>query len=119
MHRSATQGAVLGGAAGYEVDNHDPVLGSPADATVLASASVGPEYSIWPDDVRDGSGAAPKRRADMVLRRPTGGAGAVFAVGSIAWTGCLEGEDDNPVARVTENVLRELAREHPFEAGGA
>ena len=85
------EGAILGGAAGFEVDNHDPVLGSPADAAVLASATVGPEYSIWPDDVRDGSGAAPKRRADMVLRRPIGGAGAVFSVGSIAWTGCLIG----------------------------
>jgi hypothetical protein len=43
----------------------------------------------------------------------------VFSVGSIAWTGCLtdDGENgENPVARVTENVLRELAREHPFEA---
>ncbi|HEX2388249.1 MAG TPA: N,N-dimethylformamidase beta subunit family domain-containing protein [Solirubrobacterales bacterium] len=112
-----SEGVILGGAAGFEVDNHDPVLGSPSDAAVLASATLGPDYSIWPDDVRDGSGAAPKRRADMVLRRPTGG-GAVFAVGSIAWTGCLEGEDDNPVARVTENVLRELAREHPFEVDG-
>jgi N,N-dimethylformamidase len=112
------EGAVLGGAAGFEVDNFDPVLGSPADATVLASATVGPEYSVWPDDVRDGSGAAPKRRADMVLRRPIGEGGAVFSVGSIAWTGCLVDDDDNPVARVTENVLRELAREHPFEAAG-
>jgi len=109
------RGAVLGGAAGYEVDNHDPVLGSPEDCAVLASATVAPEYSIWPDDVRDGSGAAPKRRADMVLRRPAGGAGPVFSVGSIAWTGCLQ-DDANPVARVTANVLRELARERPFEA---
>jgi N,N-dimethylformamidase beta subunit-like, C-terminal len=111
------RGAVLGGAAGFEIDNHDPVLGSPVDATRLASASVGPEYSTWPDDVRDGSAAAPKRRADMVLRRPLGG-GAVFSVGSIAWTGCLEGDDANPVARVTENVLRELQRERPFEVEG-
>ena len=116
-HRSAHEGAILGGAAGFEVDNYDPVLGSPADAAVLASATVGPEYSIWPDDVRDGSGAAPKRRADMVLRRPIGEAGAVFSVGSIAWTGCLVDDDDNPVSRVTENVAAELAREHPFEVG--
>ena len=109
-------GAVLGGAAGFEVDNHDPVLGSPGDAAVLASAAVGPRYTVWPDDVRDGPGTAPKRRADMVLRRVAGG-GTVFSVGSIAWTGCLRDEDANPVARVTENVLVELARERPFEAG--
>jgi len=108
-------GAVLGGAAGFEVDNHDPVLGSPADSVRLASAAVGPAYSIWPDDVRDGADVAPKRRADVVLRRPPGG-GAVFSVGSIAWSGCLV-DDDNPVARVTGNVLRELGRDRPFEAG--
>ena len=51
-------GAVLGGAAGFEVDNHDPLLGSPADAVVLASAPVGDEYDVWPDDVRDGPAAA-------------------------------------------------------------
>ena len=111
-------GVVLGGAAGFEVDNHDPILGSPPDATVLASASVGPDYSTWPDDVRDGPRSVPKRRADMVLRRPGDGTGHVFSVGSIAWTGCLGDDDANPVARVTENVLRELARERPFEVDG-
>ncbi len=110
-------GAVLGGAAGFEVDNHDPLLGSPADSAVLASAALGSEYAVWPDDVRDGPQAALKRRADMVLRRPPG-AGRVFSVGSIAWTGCLRSDDANPVARVTENVLLELAREHPFEGRG-
>ncbi len=73
-------GAVLGGAAGFEVDNHDPLLGSPADAVVLASAPVGDEYDVWPDDVRDGPAAAaeaPRRhgrppgrvRRDRVLGR--------------------------------------------------
>ena len=52
----------------------------------------------------------------MVLRRDPDG-GAVFSVGSIAWTGCLDGDADNPVARVTTNVLAELARERPFSAG--
>lgn len=107
-------GAVLGGAAGYEVDNHDLLLGSPRDSVVLASATVGSDYSIWPDDVRDGPGSAPKRRADIVLRRTADG-GTVFSVGSIAWTGCLADDDSNPIARVTENALRELDRERPFE----
>jgi N,N-dimethylformamidase len=106
-------GRVLDGAAGFEVDNFDPVLGSPPDAIWLACAAV-PDYEVWPDDVRDGPAAAPKRRADMVVRLAAGG-GTVFSVGSIAWTGCLDGDDLNPVARVTENVLRELAAERPFE----
>ena len=109
-------GAVLGGAAGFEVDNYDPLLGSPSDATLLATATMGEGYDVWPDDVRDTVHAEPKLRADMVLRRVAGG-GTVFSVGSIAWTGCLEADDDNPVARVTENVLRELASERPFPDG--
>ncbi len=107
------QGEVLGGAAGYEVDGYDPRLGSPPDGVVLATARVGDGYEPWPDDVIDDPGGGGPLRADLVVcRRPEGG--AVFAVGSIAWTGCLAGDDDNPVARVTENALAELARETPF-----
>ena len=39
----------------------------------------------------------------------------MFSVGSIAWSGCLGDDEANPIARITENVLRELARERPFE----
>jgi N,N-dimethylformamidase len=52
-------------------------------------------------------------RADMILRGGNG-AGFVFSVGSIAWTGCLGGDDANPVARITENVLRAFERPDPF-----
>lgn len=105
-------GEVLGGAAGYEVDSHDPALGSPPEAVVLASAAAPDGYERWPDDLVYDPGEAPPMRADIVLtRRPEGG--AVFAVGSIAWTGCLA-DDANPVSRVTENALRELASERPF-----
>ena len=106
-------GAVLGGPAGYEVDGFDPRLGSPADAAVLATAPMPAGYEPWPDDVVDEPGGGGPLRADMVAcRRPEGG--AVFSVGSIAWTGCLAGDDDNPVSRVTANALAELAREAPF-----
>ena len=106
-------GAVLGGPAGYEVDGFDPRLGSPADAVVLATAVMPAGYEPWPDDVVDEPGGGGALRADMVVcRRPEGG--AVFSVGSIAWTGCLVGDDDNPVSRVTANALAELAREAPF-----
>ena len=90
---------------GFEVDNHDPVLGSPADAAVLASATVGTGVLDLarrrPRRLRRGAEAARRHGPAAADRR----AGAVFSVGSIAWTGCLVGDDDNPVARVTENVL--------------
>ncbi len=116
-------GAVLGGAAGYEVDSFEPRLGSPGDTVRLATAAaLGPAYAVWPDDTVEDvdhpldTDGEPRARADMVLRRDPGG-GTVFSVGSIAWTGCLDGDADNPVARVTTNVLAELARERPFSAG--
>lgn len=115
-------GAVLGGAAGYEVDSFEPRLGSPGDTVRLATAAaLGPAYAVWPDDTVEDvdhpldTDGEPRARADMVLRRDPDG-GAVFSVGSIAWTGCLDGDADNPVARVTANVLAELARERPFAA---
>jgi N,N-dimethylformamidase len=105
---------VLGGPAGYEVDAYDPRAGSPSDASVLATAAM-EGYVLWPDDVIDDPATPPLLRADMTLhRRPEGG--AVFAVGSIAWTGCLV-EDDNAVGRVTANVLTELERPSPFADG--
>jgi N,N-dimethylformamidase len=108
-------GVVQGGAAGYEVDAFDPRAGSPPDGVVLASAPMGDGYVIWPDDVIDDPSDPPPLRADMTLvRRPEGG--AVFSVGSIAWTGCL-GTDDNSVSRVTANVVAELAKPSPFTRG--
>ena len=79
---------------------------------MLATARVGHGYEPWPDDVVDDPGGGGALRADMAVhRRPEGG--AVFSVGSIAWSGCL-GNDDNPVSKVTENALAELGREAPF-----
>ena len=109
-------GVVLGGPAGYEVDAHDPRAGSPVDAVVLASAEMPDGYVLWPDDVIDDPAAPPPLRADMTLHRRSEG-GAVFSVGSIAWTGCL-GDETNAVSRVTANVLTELERPHPFADAG-
>ncbi len=113
MSQVGAPGSVRGGAAGYEIDSHDPALGSPPGSAVLASAPAPEGTNAWPDDVVYDPGAAPEPRADMVLvRRPEGG--AVFSVGSIAWTGCLGDDDANPVSRVTANALAELGRERPF-----
>jgi N,N-dimethylformamidase len=105
------EGPGLGGAAGDELDRADITLGTPADAVVLAS-SVGhsEQISLVPEEI-DHSYAAPppgihpKVRADVVLFGRPGG-GAVFSVGSIAWsTAMTHAGGDNDTARVTGNVL--------------
>ena len=104
-----------------ELDRHDVSLGSPPHSLVVARSERQTEAHVHvvedllfnhmgtTGDVND------KVHADLVFFETPNG-GAVFSVGSIAWTGCL-GDDENPVARVTENVLRELDRERPFEGG--
>ena len=46
----------------------------------------------------------------VFFETPSGG--AVFSVGSITWFGSLSHNDyDNPVSRITDNVLRAFASE--------
>ncbi|MCI2421645.1 hypothetical protein MOQ72_29845 [Saccharopolyspora sp. K220] len=105
------EGPGLGGAAGDELDRADVTLGTPPDAVVLAS-SVGHSEKIVlvPEEVDHGyaappPGIHPKVRADIVLFGRPGG-GAVFSVGSIAWsTAMTHNGGDNDTARVTANVL--------------
>lgn len=105
------EGPGLGGAAGDELDRADVTLGTPADAVVLAS-SVGhsEKIALVPEEVDHGyaappPGPHPKIRADVVLLHRPGG-GAVFSVGSIAWsTAMSHAGGDNDTARVTGNVL--------------
>lgn len=106
------QGAILGGAAAYEMDRADASLGTPDDAVVIATADGFPELyfpviedftSSNPEMTDPGSAQV---RADMVLV-PRGRGGAVFSAGSAAWCGSVTaGGDGNSAARVTENVLR-------------
>ncbi|WP_147260377.1 N,N-dimethylformamidase beta subunit family domain-containing protein [Pseudonocardia hierapolitana] len=103
-------GPGLGGAAGDEIDRADVALGTPADAVVLAS-SVGHSASIVlvPDDQTISyavpTAPDPRVRSDIVIFGRPGG-GAVFAVGSIAWsTGMTHKGGDNDVSRITANVL--------------
>ncbi|GAA4560595.1 N,N-dimethylformamidase beta subunit family domain-containing protein [Pseudonocardia xishanensis] len=105
------EGPGLGGAAGDELDRADVALGTPADAVVLAS-SVGhsERIALVPEEVDHGyaappPGPHPKIHADVVLFHRPGG-GAVFSVGSIAWsTAMSHAGGDNDTARVTGNVL--------------
>ena len=56
----------------------------------------------------------PEIRADMTFfETPSGG--AVFSVGSIAWSASLQQNGfDNNVARISENVLRRFLEPEPF-----
>lgn len=102
-----------GGAAGFELDRVDHVLGSPPDIVVLASSERYAEHFIlvpeeqlthitnWPRQ------PVPKLlRADMAYFEVPGG-GKVFSVGSITYCGSLGHNGyDNNIARLTGNVLR-------------
>jgi hypothetical protein len=83
-----------GGAAGFELDRADPVLGTPANAAILARSENPPRRS---SPCRKSSLASAHRqrrrtgRADARRNRlfRHGSGGAVFAVGSITFCGSL------------------------------
>jgi N,N-dimethylformamidase len=116
------EGPGLGGAAGDELDRADVTLGTPADAALLAS-SVGhsQKIALVPEEVDHGyaappPGVHPKVRSDVVLFARPGG-GAVFSVGSIAWSTAMTHKGgDNDVSRITGNVLDRF-RDHPGPLG--
>jgi N,N-dimethylformamidase len=113
-------GLNTGAAAGFEIDRLDYVLGSPPHTLLLASSS-GHHESYWHvvEEVsiigpHECGSASKDVRADMTLYEHQGG-GAVFSVGSIAWTGSLSYHNyTNNVSRITENVLRRFLLETPF-----
>ena len=54
-------------------------------------------------------------RADIVFFETPGG-GAVFSVGSIAWSGSLSWNNyDNNIERITRNVLKRFTDPTPFQ----
>jgi N,N-dimethylformamidase len=116
-----TDGLVMGGASGDELDRHDPALGSPPEEWIVATSQAHSKYykGVLEDllMLRDGLGGDenPDVRSDIVCY-PVPGGGAVFSVGSISWAGAMALDDfDNPVARVTTNVLRRfVAAGDPF-----
>jgi N,N-dimethylformamidase len=100
-----------GAAAGVEIDATDPALGTPPGALVLAaSVNHSPAFVLPPEElVRHGPDDR-RIRAEMIYaEKPNGG--ALFAVGSISWTGSLSHHNyDNNVARISTNVLREFLK---------
>ena len=105
-------GLSLGGAAGYEIDRHDPALGSPEESAVLMTS-----HGMHPDSyllvVEDAEVMIPnvtastnaRVRSDVVYL-PCDGGGAVFSVGSCSWCGSLSHNSyDNDIYRITDNVV--------------
>lgn len=105
-------GLSLGGAAGYEIDRHDPSLGSPERSDVLMTSQ-----GMHPDSyllvVEDAEVMIPNVTASMnarvrsdVVYLPYEGGGAVFSVGSCSWCGSLSHNSyGNDIYRITDNVL--------------
>lgn len=102
-----------GGAAGFELDRVDPMLGSPEGITILARSAGAPESFVTvPEEmlthITTVNGEPPEalKRADMVYFDVPGG-GAVFATGSITFCGSLPPNGyDNPVSQLLERVFR-------------
>jgi N,N-dimethylformamidase len=110
-----TEGSVLGGAAGFEIDRADERLGTPPETVLVASATgfsdayQGAIEDVTTADSRQGGSVSELVRSDIIFMTTEGG-GAVFSVGSIAWCGALSSNGGkNDVARATRNVLERFA----------
>ncbi len=116
-----------GGAAGFELDRADSKLGTPENATILASSEghsqdytgnsedffiLVPEEQLthlttWPGDKTD-----KLIRADIVFY-PTNKGGAVFSVGSITFCGSLPSNDyKNNISQMLHNVITHFLKPH-------
>ncbi|WP_207791820.1 N,N-dimethylformamidase beta subunit family domain-containing protein [Siccirubricoccus phaeus] len=101
-----------GGAAGFELDRADPLLGTPPNAMILARSEAHQEHFVTvPEEllthVTTVTGESPEAliRAEIVYFETTGG-GAVFSTGSITFCGSLSHDNyANPISRMLENVL--------------
>lgn len=115
-----TEGLVVDGGAGFEIDRTDPALGTPRHALVVAVADgFTDEYQHVVEEVhsansRQGGTVERRVRADMVFFE-TPNDGAVFSTGSISWGSALPVSGGrNAASLVTENVLRGFLRDGPL-----
>jgi N,N-dimethylformamidase len=102
-----------GGAAGFELDRAEPMLGTPDNAVILArSENPLPSFFTvleeWLSNVisMNGEPIADLARGEIVyFDTPSGG--AVFSVGSITFCGSLwrNGGFEGPISRLLENVV--------------
>jgi N,N-dimethylformamidase len=102
-----------GGAAGFELDRADPLLGTPRNAVILArSENPLPSFLTVPEELLantttiNGEPVADLARAEIVYFDTASG-GAVFSVGSITFCGSLwRGGFAGPISQLLENVVR-------------
>ncbi len=113
-------GLLLGGAAGYEIDRADRLLGTPPHALIVAEATgFTDNMVVVKEDMPAtnwllGGSDNPLVRADMLFFETPAG-GAVFSASSISWSAALPCNGfDNNVARITGNVLRRFLDPAPF-----
>lgn len=105
-----------GGAAGFELDRADPMLGTPAGTKVLArSENHSDSFVAVPEEllshIHTVTGEDPDDliRAEIIYANLPNG-GAIFSVGSICFCGSLLHNDGvNGVSRMVENVVRRFA----------
>jgi N,N-dimethylformamidase len=106
-----------GGAAGFELDRADPMLGTPDNTAILARSEGAPaSFVTVPEEllshISTVNGETPTElmRGEIVHFETRNG-GAVFAVGSITFCGSLwhEGTFQGPISRLLENVVRRFA----------
>jgi N,N-dimethylformamidase len=112
-------GLIGGGAAGIELDRTDPLLGTPANALVLArsenhTGNYLPTVEELLINYVNQAEISPVA-AEMVFYETASG-GAVFATGSIAWAGSLCHDNyRNSVAQISRNVLRRFLEPGRFD----
>ncbi|MCP4382228.1 MAG: LamG domain-containing protein [Hyphomicrobiales bacterium] len=115
-------GLIGGGAAGMEVDSHDPKIGSPPNSLVVARSEKHTEALVLVvEDMlfnfMGTTGNVCERIHSDIVFFETPHNGAVFSVGSIAYPSALPIEDfDNNISRMTANVLRRFLDPKPFQA---
>lgn len=108
-----SDGIVLGGAAGYEVDATDHHLGTSPDTIIIAQASGFNEH-FFQDITRWYEGGITellsRRCAEMTIRFLSNG-GLIFSASSVAWCGALPANEQiNDVGRLTLNLLQRLSQ---------
>ena len=105
-----------GGAAGFELDRADPLLGTPPNALIVARSEAHQSHFVpVPEELLShlatvtGEKPAALIRAEIVyFETPHGG--AVFSVGSITFCGSLSHRHyNNNISRLLENVLKRFS----------
>jgi N,N-dimethylformamidase len=104
-----TEGMMLGGASGYEIDCRSAAWGTPAETVLLAVAD-GFDAAFEADPTAEvpynSEERMPPIHGEMTLTRRGNGA-MTFAAGSVAWCGALpHAQRMNPVGLITRNLLR-------------